>query len=88
MALRDYYVEGAAGYSGCLMSSDRWAIKYINIGRARNILEAFDDDSSGFVTVNEVNNFTRSRPLNWRYALLNKMHKVRIFICVVAFPTG
>ena len=88
MSLRDYYVEDAAGYANCVMNSDRWAIKYINIGRARNILEAFDDDSSGFVTVNEVNNFTRSRPLDWRYAFLHKTHKIHIFICTVAFPTG
>lgn len=67
MALKDYYIEKAAGESaGSLVGADKWALKYINVGRARTILEAFDDDASGFVTVQEVNNFTRARPLDWR----------------------
>jgi hypothetical protein len=68
MALKDYYMEKAAEDSGSFMGSDSWAVKYINIGRARSVLEAFDDDASGFVTVSEVNNFTRARPLDWRWA--------------------
>lgn len=66
MALKDYYVEKATGASGSLTGPDSWAIKYINIGRAGSILEAFDDDASGFVTVKEVNDFTQSRPSGWR----------------------
>jgi hypothetical protein len=69
MALKDYYVEKAVEDSGLLIGEDSWAVKYINIGRARTIMEAFDDDASGFITVNEVNNFTRSRPLDWRCAI-------------------
>ena len=69
MALKDYYLEKAAGNSGILAISDSWAIKYINTGRARSILEAFDGDAGGFVTINEVINFTQSRPLDWRCAL-------------------
>ncbi|KAF9793080.1 hypothetical protein BJ322DRAFT_1154205 [Thelephora terrestris] len=65
MALKDYYVEKAVEDSGLLIGEDSWAVKYINIGRARTIMEAFDDDASWFITVNEVNNYTRSRPLNW-----------------------
>lgn len=71
MALKDYYVEKAAGDSGPIIGEDSWAVKYINIGRARTIVEAFDDDASGFITVSEVNNFTRSRPLDWRYVLFS-----------------
>lgn len=70
MALHDYYVEKAAvEASGSLSVPDNWALDYINIGRVRDILEAVDDDAGGFVTVNEVNTFTRSRPWNWRYSL-------------------
>ena len=69
MSLKDYYVEKSTEESGSLKGPDGWAIKYINIGRARSILEAFDDDASGFVTVGEVNNFTRLRPRDWRCAL-------------------
>ena len=65
MSLRDHFVEKAAGDSGSLKGPDGWALKYININRAPSILEAFDDDASGFVTIREVNDFTKSRPLNW-----------------------
>lgn len=66
MALRDYFIEKAITGSGSLGGPDRWALDYINVGRTRSILEAFDDDASGFVTVSEVNKFTRSKPLDWR----------------------
>ena len=68
MALKDHFAEKAAKRSGSPSDQDSWALQYINVGRARSILEAFDDDVSGFVTVNEVNNFTQGRPLGWRCA--------------------
>jgi len=88
MSLKDYYVEKSTGESGSLKGPDSWAIQYINIGRARSILEAFDDDASGFVTVNEVNNLTRLRPRDWRCALSSRACMVYRFIHVPAFPTG
>jgi hypothetical protein len=45
---------------------DAWAIKFIDIMWVQPILEAFDDDASGFITVSEVNRFTSSRPADWR----------------------
>ena len=72
MALKDYYIEKAAGESaGSLVGNDKWALKYINVNYVRAILEAFDDDASGFVTVQEVNAFTRARPLDWRWVPTN-----------------
>ncbi|KAF9781672.1 hypothetical protein BJ322DRAFT_1161455 [Thelephora terrestris] len=65
LALRDHYIDKAAGDSGSITGPDSWALKYINLGRMRSILEAFDDDASGFVTVNEVNSLAQSRPLRW-----------------------
>jgi hypothetical protein len=70
MALRDHYVEQTAGKSGLLAGPHDWALMYITIGRAHGIQEAFDGDASGVVTINGVNNFTKSKPLNWRYAFL------------------
>lgn len=62
----------AAGGDGeVVSSSDQWALRYVGVNYVRSILEAFDDDASGFVTVKEANNFTRSRPLDWRWALEN-----------------
>ena len=87
MSLRDYYIEKSVGESGTLRGPDSWAIDYINIGRARSILEAFDDDANGFVTVNEVNSLTRLRPRAGGTLFLAK----RIghpFTCIIAFPTG
>lgn len=45
---------------------DAWAIKFIDVMWVRPILEAFDDDASGFITITEVNIFTSSRPIEWR----------------------
>jgi hypothetical protein len=88
MALRDYYVENATTSSDTLTGPDAWALKYINISNARRILEAFDDDASGFVTVSEVNNFTQSRPPKWRYVHVHRVYKIYLLIQIIAFPTG
>jgi hypothetical protein len=77
LALRDLYLEklsseteGVLDMSTGLINSctnpDGWAIKYIDIMWVQPILEAFDDDASGFITVAEVNHFTSSRPVDWR----------------------
>jgi hypothetical protein len=46
------------------------ALVYIDFPRLGQILEVFDDDASGYVTVAEVNKFTSSRPADWRCALV------------------
>ncbi|KAH7885442.1 hypothetical protein F5I97DRAFT_1830577 [Phlebopus sp. FC_14] len=46
-------------------ADDHWALSYINITRIQPILEAFDDDGSGFVSIKEANAFTSSRPKGW-----------------------
>ena len=51
-------------------AEDLWALQYITVRRAQPLLEALDDDGSSFITVNEVNTFTNSRPEGWRYGLL------------------
>jgi hypothetical protein len=73
IALRDYYLEkltveaeGVLGMGTNSINPDAWAIKYIDIFWVPPILEAFDDDASGFITVSEVNQFTSSRPADWR----------------------
>jgi hypothetical protein len=72
MALKDHYhIENVVEESDHPNKADSWAVEYISIGRARTIMEAFDDDASGFVTVKEVNGFTqsKSRPTGWRCVL-------------------
>ncbi|KAI0056627.1 hypothetical protein BV25DRAFT_1864510 [Artomyces pyxidatus] len=74
LALRDYYTEllnwndhGLRGLKPVATEhqGDGWAIKYIDIAQLQPIMEAFDDDASGFITVSEMNRFTSSRPLDW-----------------------
>ncbi len=82
LALRDYCVEKLdkrrehATFSECensteVTAQDEWTLEYINVTRLQAIIEAFDDDASGFITVGEANAFTASRPVNWRYACLH-----------------
>jgi hypothetical protein len=79
LALRDHYFEtlttGTEGVPDMGTNAinnttntnpDAWAIKYIDVMWVQPILEAFDDDASGFITVTEVNRFTSSRPVDWR----------------------
>jgi len=77
LALRDHFLEKLSGNEGALgmgtsainnsSDPDSWAIKFIDVLWVRPILEAFDDDASGFITITEVNMFTSSRPVEWRY---------------------
>ncbi|KAF8843361.1 hypothetical protein BDN67DRAFT_1008997 [Paxillus ammoniavirescens] len=46
-------------------SDDRWALVHIHITRIKPILEAFDNDRSGFVSAKEANAPTSSRPKGW-----------------------
>ncbi|OJT06673.1 hypothetical protein TRAPUB_2476 [Trametes pubescens] len=45
--------------------SDRWALECLDLMHLQQIIEALDTDASGFITVQEVNNFTTSRPNGW-----------------------
>ncbi|KAI1783149.1 hypothetical protein LXA43DRAFT_904186 [Ganoderma leucocontextum] len=74
LALRDYYrqqierkrkvAHGDPAVSR-VADQDEWALEWININRLQAIVEAFDDDASGFITIAEVNYFTASRPKEW-----------------------
>ncbi|KAM5543336.1 hypothetical protein V8D89_003210 [Ganoderma adspersum] len=74
LALRDYYRQQVKRKREAphtehvktrLADEDEWALEWININRLQAIIEAFDDDASGFITVEEVNYFTTSRPKEW-----------------------
>lgn len=45
---------------------ERWALKCINLLRLQPLVEAFDDDASGYVTVAEANGFFSCKPEGWR----------------------
>ncbi|KAI0249341.1 hypothetical protein BJV78DRAFT_1347821 [Lactifluus subvellereus] len=76
LALRDYYLEKLASETSAVrglstatandsQNPDAWAIKSIDVMRLQPILEAFNDDASGFITITEMNHFTSSRPVDW-----------------------
>jgi hypothetical protein len=80
MALRDYFhekwrsevkkaesVNTSTPHVADSPDSDEWALAYLHVQRLQPVSEAVDDDASGFVTVAEVNTFTNSRPINWRW---------------------
>ena len=48
--------------------SDQWALEYLGVTWLQPIMEAFDEDSSGYVTTSEVNKLMDMRPLSlsWR----------------------
>lgn len=75
MTLRDHYRDKADSNMSTFspgVSSDDWAFEFINAKYLQPIMEAFDDDGSGYVTYQEVNEFVDLRPaeLNWRYGFL------------------
>lgn len=43
-----------------------WLLKYIDVAHVRPIVEAMDEDGSGFISVKEANKFALSRPAGWR----------------------
>lgn len=45
---------------------DVWALQYITVSRVQPLIEALDDDISSFVTISELNSFTRACPPEWR----------------------
>jgi hypothetical protein len=70
VALKDHYAKKASKHlDSATGDPDSWALEYIAIGHKQSILEAFDEDYSGFVTVDEVGRFTQSRPSDWRHAI-------------------
>ncbi len=44
---------------------DRWTLEHINVAHLQPILEAIDDDGTGFISVKEANTFAIQRPKGW-----------------------
>ncbi|KAF9447894.1 hypothetical protein P691DRAFT_705890 [Macrolepiota fuliginosa MF-IS2] len=44
---------------------DQWALEYINVAHLQSILEAIDDDGTGFISIKEANTFAIERPKGW-----------------------
>ncbi|KXN81070.1 hypothetical protein AN958_06143 [Leucoagaricus sp. SymC.cos] len=45
--------------------SDRWTLGHLNVTQLQPILEAIDDDGTGFISIKEANTFAIQRPKGW-----------------------
>lgn len=45
---------------------DSWVFDFIDIAHVQPIVEAMDEDGSGFISIKEANKFALSRPKDWR----------------------
>jgi len=48
--------------------NDAWVFDYIDVTHVQPIVEAMDEDGSGFISIREANKFASSRPKGVRYA--------------------
>lgn len=51
---------------GRRLKHTRWALNFVNVFHLQPIIEAIDDDGTGFVTIKECNTFATDRPEGWR----------------------
>ncbi len=66
---RDLFDNATNAEQPDTIANDEWALKYLGLNRLCPLMEAFDDDASGYVTITEVNKLKDMRPssLTWRY---------------------
>lgn len=50
---------------GRRLKHTRWALNFVNVFHLQPIIEAIDDDGTGFVTIKECNTFATDRPEGW-----------------------
>jgi hypothetical protein len=59
-----------------LPEGDRWALPFVSASRVQPIQEFCDIDGAGFISINEVNKFTSSKPKGWRCGVPCRLHPV------------
>ncbi|KAJ3553538.1 hypothetical protein NP233_g12621 [Leucocoprinus birnbaumii] len=47
------------------LENGRWEITYLHVASLQTILEAIDDDGTGFISIKEANTFVAERPEDW-----------------------
>ncbi|KAI0653998.1 hypothetical protein C8Q70DRAFT_1031605 [Cubamyces menziesii] len=75
LAIYDHYMQRLDDQNRAITSGtkpirpipeeDLWAVQCIDLIHLQSLVEALDSDSSGYVSVQEVNKFTASRPKEW-----------------------
>lgn len=80
MTLRDHFkdqvdfVSSSAEAPSTVARRDEWTNEFIELLYVQRIKEAFDEDGSGFVTIQEVNRFIDMQPvmLGWRCVFVHR----------------
>ncbi len=78
MTLQDHYrdlFDHTVAGPGDPVASDEWALEFLNMAWLEPIMEAFDDDASGYVTIAEVNKLMDMRPPNLNWRLVHVPHR-------------
>lgn len=57
----------AAGTHSDTLERDKWCLEYLSVRYVPDILAAVDEDASGFIRINEANEFTSSKPKDWSF---------------------
>ncbi len=71
LALHDYFIEKLRPLGPpddpipAEYEKDRWTLAYLNSPHLQPLLEAIDDDATGFITIREINTFVESKPKEW-----------------------
>ncbi|KAF8996216.1 hypothetical protein BDQ17DRAFT_1364614 [Cyathus striatus] len=47
------------------LRDNTWALQYLDVSHFRQIVDAIDEDSSGFISIKEANKFSLARPKHW-----------------------
>lgn len=75
--LSEHRAKLPTAYERCTVNAaDAWALEYVSNARLQSIIEAFDDDASGFITIAEVNKLMSQRPKGWRYVECSLLHQL------------
>ncbi|KAI1785570.1 hypothetical protein LXA43DRAFT_976136 [Ganoderma leucocontextum] len=64
---RDLFDNATHAEQPGMIADDEWALNFLGLNWLRPLMEAFDDDASGYVTITEVNKLMDMRPssLSW-----------------------
>ena len=76
LTLQDHYRDKfeQATHAPGPASTDQWALKYLSAQGLGPVMEAFDDDGSGYITVTEVNRFTETMPKDLKWTCVNVLN--------------
>lgn len=61
---------------------DKWALRYLAVSYVHPIIEAMDEDCSGYISVKEANKFAKARPPGRRCVCVWLSFVIRLYIII------